>query len=187
MLRKIDKLNILLILTYMNLIISLLQYLPFVIGIHFEKNIIPSALSESDIISIISEIVKFFLTIIIIVNIIIAIMYYREKNSENANKNMKKIKLYLIPYWVINFVLGIATTLTTAFMGGIFFGLAFLVTSYLFLVTTSCYSLAYLGILLKNKQISIVHFFFHMILQLCFVMDIIDTVYLLYKYKHNDA
>jgi len=72
-------------------------------------------------------------------------------------------------------------------MGGILFGLAILTTSYLFLVTTSCYSLAYLGILLKNKQISIFNFLFHMILQLCFVLDIIDTIYLLNKNKYNDT
>ena len=186
MLEKIKKLArpALLVVSYLTLVLFLLEYAPFIASIHFEKDFPPPELSGNiDIaLSITSGIINSVFQIIIIINVIVAIVYFRQNDAKNAYNNMKKIKLYLIPYWIISFITAVIITVFTQFMGGIFFGLAILVQSYLFLITTSCYSIAFLGILIKAKQIPKSRFFIHGILQLCFVLDVVDTIHLLHKY-----
>ena len=183
---KLSKLAVLsfLILMYATLGLFILKYLlPFVIGFIPEEETILSELFEP--VNTFSIILNVILIINTILNIIIAIHIFKQNNLENARNSMKKIKLYLIPYWVINFIFSLTITGVTLFMGGIIMGFIFLIQTYLLFIATSCYSISFLGILLKNKKISLKSFIIHLLLQFCFVMDIIDTIYLLRKYKNN--
>ena len=177
---KLSKLAVLsfLILMYATLGLFIFRYVsPFVVDIISEEEKLFKASPFSIILNVI-------LVINAILNIIIAIRIFRQNNLEDARRSMKKIKLYLIPYWVINFIFSLILT-SALLIVGVILGLIFIIQAYLLLIATSCYSISFLGILLKNKKISLKSFIIHLLLQFCFVMDIIDTIYLLRKYKNN--
>jgi hypothetical protein len=179
--------NVLLAGMYAVLLLSVLVYLPLIAGIHFEREVIPAALTNSDVVPLVTNVLSALLKVVIVINIFIAVLRYRDRDGEGVRANMRRLKLSLIPYWIINFVWIVAASLTTAFMGGLVLGLALLLSSYLYLASTSCYSLAYLGVLYRNNRITGARCIVHAVLQLCFVLDIIDTLYLLRTYQGGDA
>ena len=116
----------------------------------------------------------------IVLNIKNTVKLFRENNLIILRKNSKLIKLTLIPFWILHFILSTLTMI--AFIGGtrgmgiIFLPIPIFFT-YIFLLITSIFSIAFILLLRRNKYIDDV--IIHIILQLCFVLDIIDMIYIL--------
>jgi len=124
--------------------------------------------------------------IIIIKNILFVIKLYKQNNAVELLKNTKYIKLSLIPFWVINFIVTLLIMIILI-MGTRGFGIILIPIpvcfAYFILLVTSSFSIAY--ILLQNKNKKIKNYIIHIILQLCFVLDIIDTIYILNNNKEE--
>jgi hypothetical protein len=118
----------------------------------------------------------------IVLNIKNTVKLYKENNLIILRKNSKLIKLTLIPFWILHFILSALTMI--AFIGGsrgmgiIFLPIPIFFT-YIFLLITSIFSIAFILSLERNKHINNV--IIHIILQLFFVLDIIDMIYILQK------
>jgi hypothetical protein len=126
---------------------------------------------------------------LLIINIVSLVIDYKGNNTELLFKKMKRIKLGLIPFWVINFLCSIFITIFCGFVlpMGIIFLVPFLVPilifpSYIVLCFTSVFSVIYLKSLYKNGILKIEPFIIHSILQFMFVTDIIDTLYIIEKW-----
>ena len=118
----------------------------------------------------------------IILNIKNTIKLFRQNNILEIRKNVKIIKLSLIPFWILHFI--ISVIIMFVFLGisrglGIIFIPIPIFFTYLFLLITSIFSIAFILLLNKNKYLK--HNYIHILLQLCFVIDIIDIIYLLRK------
>ncbi|GKU25150.1 DUF6652 family protein [Clostridium folliculivorans] len=115
------------------------------------------------------------------------------KNSDynSMRKNMKALKFGVIPYFVINFIiyallfllffaasrgLIVFTPIPLLFLIPVFF-------AYLTVIFTSSYGIGFSLILYKEKRIKTGKLVLHMLLQLCFVLDVIDTIILVSKNK----
>jgi hypothetical protein len=112
---------------------------------------------------------------------------YKENNLVELKRYVKTTKLSLIPFWILNFIISsiimLGFIMGTRGMGIIFLPIP-VFFAYMILLITSCYSIFYINLL--NKNIKIKKYFMHIILQLCFVLDIIDILYLIKKYKIED-
>lgn len=131
----------------------------------------------------------------IILSIVSAFQSVDIKNMNNGMINhMLFLKLSVIPYFILNFLLwtGFFGTLMI-FPGGIF--LLALVPIIVFLtftvlLVTSSSAISALVYCYRAKQIDIFKLIIHIVLQLIFVVDVIDSVYLfkiLRKGKHIDT
>jgi hypothetical protein len=124
--------------------------------------------------------------IISIINIVSIIIDYRKNDTELLFKKMKRVKIGLIPYWVINFICYLPISVVMLLVGhgfGFLIVPIFIFASYMVLCLTSLFSILYLLNLKKNNNISKKQFIIHTLLQLIFVVDIIDTIYLIIKLK----
>ena len=117
-----------------------------------------------------------------VLNILYTKKLYKQNKLFELRKNVKYIKLYLIPYWIINFAVSVFVLLlimaATKGLGIILFPV-FIFFAYILLLITSSVSITYIVLLNKNKHLK--HYYVHIILQLCFVLDIIGAIYLLKK------
>jgi len=123
-----------------------------------------------------------FYFIFSIVNIISLIYDYKNNNSEILFKKMKRLKIGLIPFWIINFIcyIPISAILLVAGHGfGFIIVPIFIFLSYTVLIFTSIFSIVYLKLLRRNEIITKKQFIIHTILQLFFILDVIDTLYIL--------
>lgn len=131
--------------------------------------------------------------IIAIANIINSITLFRNSDDVSLRQNMKTLKFGLIPYFFINFILYlfIFLILFAASRGIIIFSpipLFFIIPiifTYLAVLFTSFYGIGYVLILGKENRIKSNGLVIHVLLQLCFVLDVISTVILLAKYKNS--
>jgi hypothetical protein len=121
--------------------------------------------------------------IISIINIISVIINYRNNDRELLFNKMKRVKIGLIPFWIINFICYVPIS-TLLLIGQIGFLLVpiFIFASYMVLCLTSLFSISYLLNLKKNNHITTEQFITHSVLQLFFVVDIIDVFYMIKKW-----
>lgn len=115
------------------------------------------------------------------------------KNNEynSLRKYMKVLKFGSVPYFIINFIVYflifliffmgtrgmiIFTPIPLIFIFIIFF-------TYLAVIFTSSYGIGFLVIVKKEKGIKLGSIIFHILFQLCFVLDVVDTMVILIKYK----
>ena len=123
--------------------------------------------------------------IVSIINIISILLDYRNNSSDRLFKKMKRVKITLIPFWIINFICYFPISVLGLLAGhgfGFLIVPIFIFVSYMVLLLTSIFSISYLLNLRKNKIITGKQLIMHSILQLCFVIDIIDTIYIIRKW-----
>ena len=120
-----------------------------------------------------------------IINIISIRIDFKNNDSRKLLKKMRRIKIGLIPFWVINFLayIPICTILIVAGHGfGFLIVPIFIFASYIVLLLTSIFSILYLLNLRKNGIIQNKNLIIHTLLQLLFVFDIVDTIYIIKKW-----
>jgi hypothetical protein len=177
-----------------------------------------------------SEIIGYVFFSLLIILLVLTILYFvlfiknivslkidfKNNNTELLLKKMKRIKLGLIPFWIINFVCYINIMLFTAF--GAFWELykelgfynffivllrilsrpwlngdrfliipIFIYSSYIFLCLTSIFSIVFLMNLRKNNLLSKKQYVTNALLQLFFITDIIGVVYMIKKWDKSNV
>ena len=128
-------------------------------------------------------------------NIINSITLFKNNDHVSLRQYMKTLKLGLIPYSVINFILYsfiffilfasskgiiVVSPVPLFFLVPIFF-------TYLAVLFTSSYGIGYVLILNKGNKLKNGYLVIHILLQLCFVLDVISTIILLIRYKNSEA
>lgn len=133
--------------------------------------------------------------ILAVKNIMNAYKLYKNIEHNSLREYMKALKLWAIPYFVINFAIYfLLFGFFFAASRGIFiftpiplFFLIPIFLTYLTVLFTSCYGIAFATIMHKEKRFSIRKLLFHILMQLCFVLDVVDTIILLMKYKEEQV
>ena len=121
-----------------------------------------------------------------ICNIIFLNINVKNKNVEKIKNYCKIIKYYSIPFWIMNIISYIGLIIAFFF---IMFGWVIIFIpipifiSYIILLATSSYSISYLIIMKRNGSITKKQFIKNIILQLCFIFDIIGIIILFKKEK----
>lgn len=126
-----------------------------------------------------------------IVNIKNAYRLYKNRESITLRKYMKTLKFGAIPYFVLNFVIYLLLFLLffAASRGIIIFSpipLFFLIPTfftYLAVLYTSPYAIGFVAVLRNEGKMKTGKLVIHVLLQLCFVLDVVDAIVLLKKYK----
>ena len=122
--------------------------------------------------------------IVSIINIFYAKKLIKQKCKEKLKKLTEVSKFGSIPFWIINFIIlvivGILGVVATRGAGIIFLPILMLLTYILFL-GTSVFSISYIKLLYQEGEIVSLHKNMHIILQLCFILDIVDIIYLKIK------
>jgi hypothetical protein len=124
--------------------------------------------------------------IILIINLICILKDYENNNTKVTFKKMMRIKIFLIPYWIIIiifFVLSKPEQLNFISSFLFFISSKIFTMNLVFFIYTSIFSIAYLRNLQKNSIVTGEDFKKHTILQLIFIIDIIDTVYIIRKWN----
>lgn len=137
---------------------------------------------------IVSEI---FNIVFAVINAINSFILLKNRDYNSMRKNMKALKFGVIPYFVINFVIYalLLLLLFAASRGLIMFTPIPLLFSipvffaYLTVIFTSSYGIGFSLILYKDKRIKTGKLVLHILLQLCFVLDVLDTIILIAKNK----
>lgn len=142
--------------------------------------------------------VSFALVISGILNIVFAAInikntykLYRNNESAYLRKFMKVLKLGAIPYFMLNFILYLLLFMLffAASRGIIMFSpipLMFLIPvffTYLSVLFTSLYGMGFAFAMQKEQKMKTGKLIIHILLQLCFVLDVLDTLILLKNYK----
>ncbi|OPX45967.1 hypothetical protein CLHUN_04420 [Ruminiclostridium hungatei] len=136
-----------------------------------------------------------FCIVVGVISVFAACRLFQKQEYGILRHNMKILKFSSIPYLFINFIIyyllfiiffvasrGTATVtpIPLFFMFVIFF-------TYLGVIFTSAYGIGLLALLLKEKKLKAGCFLFHLLLQLCFVLDVVDTLVLMKKFKRNGS
>ena len=125
---------------------------------------------------------------LIILNISCAVRYFREKDGILLRQAMKGMKLGSIPFFIINFLvcLMIAAVIFGASRGFAVFlpwvwnwVLCAVASTYIIMAGSSCYGIALARLLRQNGSLSRKQMSVHIVLQLIFGLDVIDTLELL--------
>ncbi len=142
--------------------------------------------------------IKYFFTVFIfsvilvlivsLITAINAIILYNKGDYISLKKSMTAVKLWTIPFYIVNFIFSalicLAVTMGLRGMGLIFVPIPIAFTCTIIFLT-GFYGIFYVKHLRKNfslqKPPGIKHYFF----QLIPVLDIIDTIYLLIKFKEE--
>jgi hypothetical protein len=126
-----------------------------------------------------------------IVNIKNAYQLYKNRESITLRKYLKRLKFWAVPYFILNFVfylllfllffaasrgIFIVTPIPLFFLIPIFF-------TYLSVLFTSPYAIGFAAVLRSESKMKTGKLVIHVLLQLCFVLDVVDTIVLLKKYK----
>lgn len=136
------------------------------------------------LLSVILSVVLFIINIVCAVRILISALM----NQDKVNKfpTIAAYKLGLIPFFIINFVLWLIFAGATAnpflFLLWIIIPVGIIYT-YMVLLGTSCYSISQIVILCKKGILTKKQSIFHIILQLFFLADIFDCLYLCLKFR----
>jgi len=130
--------------------------------------------------------ILFLFVVFAIVNIVFAIKCGIKNDIVKLNQCMKIVKFSSIPYFFINFIcIGLLMTVLVAASRGfgiIYLPIPFILTWFVVLATSS-YGIIELTILFKNNVITLKKYVFHLILQLCFVFDVISSIWIANKQK----
>ena len=132
-----------------------------------------------------------FNVIFAIINIVKAFVLVKNGDINSIRKHMKVLKFGTIPYFIVNFIIYLLLFLLFfAASRGIFLvtpiPLLFLIPvsfTYLTVIFTSFYGIGFAILLRREKRIKTGALVLHVILQLCFVIDVIDTIILIMKHK----
>ena len=124
-------------------------------------------------------------------NVINTCGLYKRGEYNSLRKHMKVLKLGTIPYFVLNFILYFLLCLLffAASRGLIIFTpiplllLLPIFFTYLTVLFTSCYGIGLIAIISKENSSKRGNLIVHVLLQLCFVLDVVSTIILLIKYK----
>ncbi|MBK1813191.1 hypothetical protein JHL18_21445 [Clostridium sp. YIM B02505] len=125
------------------------------------------------------------------INAVNSFILLKNGDYTSMRKNMKALKFGVIPYFVINFIIYVLLFLLFfAASRGLFIftpiPLLLLIPvffAYLTVIFTASYGIGFSLILYKEKRIKTGKLVLHILLQLCFVLDVIDTIVLLAKNK----
>jgi hypothetical protein len=120
--------------------------------------------------------------IITIINAFNVINKFLKKETNLLLEYAKKVKLGLIPFWVINFIGYTAFVIMVNIPShgfGIFIVPFPIMASYFVLITSSVLSILLLLLLYREEKINNKQFLIYIITQLCFVLDIIGIIHLL--------
>jgi hypothetical protein len=127
--------------------------------------------------------------IVTIINIINVVKIFIQKDLLSLKQYTKKIKIGLIPFWILNFI-GLTTLTIMINMPSHGFGIFIvpipIMASYFVLMITSVFSILFLLILYKNNKINNKQFLIYILTQLLFVFDIIAIIYLFNKSKKEN-
>ena len=126
-------------------------------------------------------------SIITIINIFALVKCFFKNDLETIKKYAYRIKLFLIPYWIINFIVsgaywGILIGASHGF-GMFLIPVPFISAITIFMVT-SIYSILCLLLCWKNQQIKNSEFLIYLFSQFCFILDIIGIIILRNKEKN---
>ncbi len=121
----------------------------------------------------------------------LAYSLYKKDESKQLRRGMLYMKVGTIPFFLLNFVYFAFVTVFPLIlpMGFIFLAPEILVMifagtmTYIIMLCTSVYGMGYLALLKKEEKISLTRLVVNLILQVIFVLDILDTIYLLIKYR----
>jgi hypothetical protein len=124
-------------------------------------------------------------------NVINTCRLYKSGDYNSLRKHMKMLKLGTIPYFILNFILYFLLFLLffAASRGLIIFTpiplllLLPIFFTYLTVLFTSCYGIGFIAIINKENNTKSGNLIVHVLLQLCFVLDVVSTIILLTKYK----
>ncbi|MEL7569144.1 MAG: DUF6652 family protein [Eubacteriaceae bacterium] len=124
--------------------------------------------------------------VLAIINIINSIKLFRNNDYNSLRKYMKLIKLGAVPYFLVNFIfyfclytVGFILTLGLA----IFSVITPILITYLSVLYTSVYGIGFTALLYKQKKLTAIQLLIHVLLQICFILDVISTIILLVKNK----
>jgi len=128
--------------------------------------------------------------ILLIKNIIISKKYI-ENNDTNILKELtEKIKFKSISFWILNIILSIIIFYNLIRISESFVFLIFpIIFIYIIFLGTSVFSIFYIRLLYKRNEFKYFQMIIHIILQLCFILDVMDIIYLKiksYKYSKNN-
>lgn len=105
-------------------------------------------------------------------------------------KKMIALKLITIPFYLINFAIWGILGMAMLVVPGMFLGLPIVLIgtaySYFCLLVTSANSIAFINFKYRNAQISRRKAILHCVLQLIFVIDVIDCIYLYHINKKEN-
>lgn len=137
-------------------------------------------------ISIILFLIIIVLAFTNIINAIVTAIKDSNKSLTNNwnSKTMLVVKLVMIPFFILNFILWYLFTSLILLFGGFLLipiGIAF---TYIILLSLSSHVIAEWYVYYRNKKITFQFFIFHSILQLFFVIDVIDYIYV-YRMLHR--
>lgn len=115
-----------------------------------------------------------------IVNAIVTALTYKNNLLLNEwySKAMLMFKLIMIPFFIVNFIMWYLAVALVFFFGGFLLIPIGTVFTYIILLSLSTHVIAELYVYYKNKKIAFNFFVFHSIMQLFFVIDIIDYIYI---------
>jgi hypothetical protein len=147
-------------------------------GIIFINN-----LQDSDISAIILTPILFMLVACALVIVNIASAMRSGKQSKCLPlKTVMMFKLYLIPFYVINYVCWMISSMVFHLALFVWPMIPFVVAyTYFTILGTSAHIIAKLADLRRNKIITAKQFAIHCILQLIFTLDVLDSIYLARK------
>lgn len=123
-------------------------------------------------------------------NIINSYLYYKNRDYNDLRRYMKILKFGTIPYLIVNFVFNLLIFLLffAASRGLIVFSpipMFFLIPislTYLTVLFTSCYGIGLIIYLWKDTSMLRMPII-HVLMQVCFILDVVDTIILLMKYN----
>lgn len=129
--------------------------------------------------------------VLAVFNVQSALLLFQVGDAFHLRRQMRTLKMGSIPYFVLNFILYVllALLIIAASRGLVIFTpipLMFIIPvlfTYLSLLFTSPYGIAYAATVHREGKMSAVGLAFHILLQLCFVLDVVDTAVLLMKHK----
>lgn len=114
-------------------------------------------------------------------NLIWALVHSAPKYKNRLMAGMVINKYLAIPFYIGIFLLGFVISTTLLFVGGPLgplSGGAIMAVDYLILLSLMPYSLGYLICKLRSRELSVVAFILHLLLQGTFCLDVADTMYL---------
>jgi hypothetical protein len=149
------------------------------------SSVLVGKFGDGPIFSVVAVILKLFCPVAFLIVTILNIFYTKRLIKQRERKKLKKsaeiVKLASIPFWIINFLVlslsAFAAIIATRGFGIVFLPIFILIT-YIALLGTSVFSISYIRLLYKEKEIGFAQMTIHIILQLCFVSDIIGIIYL---------
>ena len=124
--------------------------------------------------------------IFIIINLIDLIKYFLNNDTDILMNYAFKIKLWLIPYWILNLIIsGIFWFILIGSTHGFGMFLIFVpfISAICILSVTSVYSILFILLYWKNGHIKNNELLIYMFSQFCFILDVIGIILLKKKHK----